>query len=566
MSAQDESNQGDGILAGARRSFAAAAVFSLFANLLMLSIPLFSLQVYDRVLVSRSGETLALLMVVTIGSLLVYATLEAVRSRLMVHVGLWLERAWAPELLCHAVRSRTPTNGGAQSLHDLGTVRGFITSPGVFHLFDSPWVPLYILVMFLMHPALGWLTTLGALSLFGLALASELTTRSALRQAGRRLATSRAQADDYVRRAEVIEAMGMLPGLAAAWQTENLKTQKFMTLGWGRSALLATAARFGRFFIQVCALSLGGWLAIHDQISGGSMIAASILLARALAPVESLVSSWKGFVGARAAYARIREDLARPQPIRSSTRLPRPSGRLVLENVALEVPSRQRPVLSGIQLVLPAGESLGIVGPSASGKSTLGRLILGMQHPSKGCARLDGADVALWDREDLGQHVGYLPQDIELFQGTIKRNIARMGEPDDAKVVEVAQMAGVHDMILRLPQGYDTEIGGLTRTLSGGQKQRIAIARAFYGEPRLLVLDEPNANLDAEGENALLRALERAREKGITTVIIAHRARVLMGVDRLLVLKEGKMELFGPRAEIMAKIAPPPVGTAVARV
>lgn len=549
---------GDGILAGARRTFAAAGVFSLFSNVLILSIPIYSLQVYDRVMSSRSGTTLAMLTVIAVGCLLVHAVLEAVRSRLMVHVGLWLERVWAPELLRRAIRRGPEGDGatGAQILRDLGAVRGFITGPGVFHLFDAPWVPVYAVVMFMLHPALGWLTLGGGAALFGLALVSELATRGPLKGAGQRLTVSQARADEYVRRAEVIEAMGMLPGLTNVWAAESRRTQDMLSVGWHRSALLAAAARFGRFFIQVAVVAVGAWLAINDHLSTGSVVAASIMLTRALAPVESLVGSWKNFMGARAAYGRIQRELIRPQAARASTALPVPRGRLTLERTSFELPHLERPVLSGIELDLLPGEALGIIGPSAAGKSTLARIILGLQVPSRGRARLDGADMATWSREDLGRHVGYLPQNIELFPGTIKRNIARMAEPDDRKVIEAAQLAGVHEMILRLPLGYDTEIADALRNLSGGQRQRIAIARAFYGEPRLLVLDEPNSNLDSEGENALIRALLRARERGVTTIVIAHRARVLMTVDRLMLLRDGRMDMLGERDEVMARVLP----------
>jgi len=548
----------DGILAGARRTFGAAGVFSLFSNVLILAIPIYSLQVYDRVMSSRSGVTLFMLTVVALGCLVIHAVLEAVRSRLMVHVGLWLDRVWAPELLRRAIRRGPEGDGatGAQVLRDLGALRGFITGPGVFHLFDAPWVPIYAIVMFLLHPALGWLTVIGGVALFGLAFVSEFATRKPLKSAGQRLTVSQARADEYVRRAEVIEAMGMLPGLTNSWAAEARRTQEFLSTGWHRSALLAASARFGRFLVQVAVVALGGWLAINDHLSTGSVVAASILLTRALAPVESLVGSWKSFIAARSAYGRIQRELDRPPPARSTTILPIPQGRLALERVGFELPQMERPILSNIELDLRPGESLGIIGPSAAGKSTLARIILGIQAPSQGRARLDGADVATWSREDLGRHLGYLPQNIELFPGTIKRNIARMAEPDDEKVIAAAQLAGVHEMVLRLPLGYDTEIADALRNLSGGQRQRIAIARAFYGEPRLLVLDEPNSNLDSEGENALIRALMRARERGVTTIVIAHRARVLMTVDRLLLLRDGRMDMLGARDEVMARVLP----------
>ncbi len=550
----------EGLLSGARRVFAAAFAFSLFTNLLMLSIPIYSLQVYDRVLSSRSLDTLWALAAVVAGALLVHLTLESVRSRLMVHVGLWLDRAWAPELLKRAIRRGPDPDGppGAGVLRDLTSVRNFITGPGVFNLFDAPWIPVYIVVMFILHPDLGWLTTGGAMALFAMAWITDLATRERLRSASVKLVVQQAMADAFVARSEVIEAMGMLPGVTALWEEGLHETHDLLEDGWHRSALLAALARFGRFAVQVAVVTVGAWLAINNHMTAGTIVAASILLTRALAPVESLVAAWKGLVSARAAYDRIQTELSTPLPRRSSTRLPTPSGRLTLERISVEVPGRERPVLNDIVLDLSPGESLGIIGPSAAGKTTLARVILGLVEPTGGRARLDGADVATWSRDEVGRHIGYLPQDIELFATTLKRNIARMAEPDDDLVIEAATLAGVHDMILRLPLGYDTQVADVFRNLSGGQRQRIAIARSFYGNPRLMVLDEPNSNLDSEGENALLRALLRARERGVTTIVIAHRARVLMTVDRMLLLRDGRTEMLGPRDEVMARVLPQP--------
>jgi PrtD family type I secretion system ABC transporter len=552
----------DGLLTRARPVLGAAFTFSLFTNLLMLSIPIYSLQVYDRVLASRSVQTLAMLAMVVLGALLVHFTLESVRSRLMVHVGLWLDRAWAPELLRRAVRRGPDPDGppGAGVLRDLNAVRNFITGPGVFNLFDAPWVPVYIVVMFILHPYLGVLTTAGAVALFAVAWVTDLATRAPLREASVKMVVQQALADAYVARAEVIESMGMLPGIAALWEDGQDETRRLLERGWHRSAFLAAMARFGRFLVQVAVVTVGAWLAIDNRMSAGTIVAGSILLTRALAPVESLVASWKSLAGARSAYDRIQDELAKPLPGRSTTHLPRPSGRLVLERVTVQVPGTGRKVLSAIDLDLAPGESLGIIGPSAAGKTTLARVILGLLPPSEGRARLDGADVATWSREDFGRHIGYLPQDIELFASTVKRNIARMDDPDDERVVEAAMLAGVHEMILRLPLGYDTPIADVIRNLSGGQRQRIAIARAFYGQPRLMVLDEPNSNLDSDGENALIRALAHARDAGVTAVVIAHRARVLMTVDRLLLLRDGRAELLGPREEVMARVLPPASG------
>jgi ATP-binding cassette subfamily C protein/ATP-binding cassette subfamily C protein EexD len=549
------------ILANSRRTFVAAATFSLFTNLLMLVIPVFSLQTYDRVLASRSGQTLAMLTIIAVGALMLQGVLEGIRSRLMVLVGLWLEKSWGPELLERNIR-KGPTSAmsGVQSLRDLATVRGFLGGTGIFNLFDTPWVPIYAACMFMLAPPLGWATLAGGVVLFLVTTLSEVFTRKPLQDAGMKFNVQLVRAHDFVRKSEVIEAMGMLPGIKKLWTQDQDQAVDLLGRGWNANAVLSAFARFARLAIQIAVMALGAWLAIDDKLSPGGVVAASILLARALAPVESLVGSWKGFVDARSALDRLDEELKSDPPARTTTRLPTPTGRLTIERVRYEVSGRERPILNDVALELNPGESLGIIGPSAAGKSTLARVILGIQTPTEGRARLDGADLGTWSREDVGRHIGYLPQDIELFPGTVKQNIARMSddEADDDKVIEAATLAGVHDMILRLPLGYDTDITDCLRNLSGGQRQRVAIARALYGEPKLLILDEPNSNLDAEGENMLLRALIRAREKGVTSIVIAHRARVLMTVDRLLLLKDGRIEMIGPRDEVMARVLPQP--------
>lgn len=543
-----------------RSAILTVGFFSLFANVLMLAMPLYMLQVYDRVLTSRSQETLILLTVVAIGALVLLGLIEGVRSRILVRVGSWLEHALAPELVAHAVRTSLTSSrsAGAQGLRDLAAVRNFLAGSGIFHLFDTPWVPFYLGIIALFHPILGIAALVGGVSLLAVAILNEWMTRRPLAIAGRLSNELFGRAEARMRNAEIIEAMGMLPAVTADWQRENERVIDLQTSASNRAGTLAALTRFLRLGVQVGILGIGAWLAIRQEITPGTMVAASILLSRALAPVEQMIGTWRGFVNARSAWTRIRAALDSPNARRGTTMLPVPAGVVDAEAATVFAPGRDAPVLQSLTFHLEAGESLGVIGPSAAGKTSLARLLVGVWPAHSGMARLDGSDVFTWSRQDLGRHIGYLPQDVELFDGTVKQNIARMGEVDDEAAIAAARLAGVHEMILRLPMGYDTQIGEGGIKPSGGQRQRLALARAFYGRPRLLVLDEPNANLDAEGEDALIRALTHARESRITTVIIAHRPRVLASVDKLMVLRDGRVDLFGERQAVMARVVARP--------
>ncbi|WP_414639773.1 type I secretion system permease/ATPase [Arenibaculum sp.] len=533
-------------------------LFSFCANLLMLAVPLYTLQIFDRVLTSRSTETLAMLTLIVVGALAVFGILEAVRSRILVRVSNWFQNTLSPVLFARAVEV-APLHPGsaADGLRDLSTLRGFLSGPGVVHLFDVPWVPIYVGVIVLIHPLLGAVAALGAVALGAMALFSELATRRALGAANAGYAAMLARADGHVRRAEAVGAMGMLPQLVADWQRQNRDVLRDHAAASDRAGLCASITRFLRPTLQVAILGVGAYLVLQRALTPGAMIAASIILSRALAPVEQMVGTWKAFVAARAANRRLNERLAAPMPVRSSTRMPDPEGRVDVERATVTAPGGLVPVLRHVQFSLAPGESLGVIGPSAAGKSSLARLLVGLWPATSGQARLDGVDLFTWDRADLGRHVGYLPQDVDLLDGPVRQVIARMDPgAEDAAVIAAAKLAGAHEMVLRLPLGYDTVIGRDRHQLSGGQRQRLGLARAFYGNPRLLVLDEPNANLDAEGERALIDALEQARALGITAIIIAHRPSVLVHVDKLLILRDGRMEMYGPRAEIMAQVAP----------
>lgn len=542
-----------------RDSFLFAGLFSLFINLLMLAPAIYMLQVYDRVLVSQSESTLLLLTLILAFAFLTLAGLELVRSRILVRVGARLDMLLNQRLF-HAVFDQTLRGIGgssAQPLTDLGTLRQFLTGNGLFAFFDAPWMPVFIAVLFIMHPYFGWLTLGGAVILVILAVANELATKKPLGMANNLSVSAGNFVSSNLRNAEALEAMGMIAPIQQRWMERHRSVLSLQALASDRAGVLTAASKMARLLLQSLVLGLGAYLAIEQVTTPGTMIAAMILAGRALAPIDLLIGSWRGFVSARTSYRRLQE-LLRAVPERARfMALPAPRGDVQLENVFATAPGGTVPVLKGITLHAAAGESVGIIGPSAAGKSTLARVILGVWPLAAGKVRLDGADISQWNREDLGPYVGYLPQDIELFDGTVSENIARFAGVDPEQVVEAARRAGVHEMILRLPKGYDTPIGEGGAVLSGGQRQRVGLARALYGRPVLVVLDEPNSNLDEQGEAALVRALSQLKQEGATVFIITHRPSVLSGVDKILVLRDGAVQLFGQRDQVLAQFARP---------
>jgi PrtD family type I secretion system ABC transporter len=536
----------------------AVAIVSLFVNVLMLTVPLYMLQIYGRVLVSRSNETLIYLSIAAVGALLVVAILDFTRSRIMVHMSAWLENRLGPEVLPPAISQQLQSQTyGVQALRDVSQVRQFVASPGIFSLFDAPWVPVYLFVIYLLHPVLFIIALIGAVLLFSLAVANELATRKPLKAANAQNVSALRKTAAAARNAEVIEAMGLMPGITRRWLSDNQSALQQQMLASGRAGVILSVSKFCRLVLQVAMLGVGGYLVLRYELTPGGMIAGSIILSRALQPVEQAIGTWKSLLAARSAYTRLKTFMTQMQQRPAEMALPEPYGDLKAEKVVFTPPGGQKPVLKGVSFSLAAGESLAIVGPSAAGKSTLARLIVGAWRPNHGAVRLDGADVYAWERVDFGRHVGYLPQDVELFDGTIEDNIARLGEPDPAAVVEAAQQAGVHEMILQLPDGYRTQIGEGGALLSGGQRQRIGLARAFFGGPRLIVLDEPNASLDSEGENDLLRAMAKLKKDGATVVLIAHRPSMVSQVDKILFLRDGLVEMFGPREEVLPQVTRP---------
>jgi len=537
--------------------FAYAGLFSLAINALLLVPALYMLQVFDRVLSSRSEETLVMLSFGALLALAMMAALDVLRAQLLAACGVALDRWLGPSVL-KGLLEQTARLGGAEHLNglrDVATLRGFLVGAGVVALFDAPWLPLFLLLIYLFHPLLGAVALAGAALMLLLAVLNERVTRAPLEQA---LAAGRRAGrfiDASTANAETVSALGMRRAVTQRWQVLNEAALGEQAAASRLGAKYSGLTKFTRQFIQMAMLGVGAYLVIAQHLSAGVMIAATIILGRALAPVEMLVAGWRNLVEVRSAWRRLERLFAANPPAPAGTALPAPKGSLAVERVLYAFPGAAQAALRGVSFSLPAGESLGVIGPTAAGKSTLARLLIGVWKPTAGAVRLDGADVSAWPREHLGKHVGYVPQAVGLFSGTVAGNIARLGEPNDAAVIRAAKRAHAHDMILRLPRGYDTELGEGGAGLSPGQRQRVALARALYGEPRLVVLDEPNANQDAEGDEALIQALRDLKQAGVTVVAVAHRPSLLVNVDKLLVLRDGVAEMFGPRVEVTARLA-----------
>ncbi|MCD9118754.1 type I secretion system permease/ATPase [Pseudomonas bijieensis] len=547
----------EGALAVCKGSFLSVGFFSFFVNLLMLVPSFYMLQVYDRAVGSASLSTLLMLTLIMLLLMITMGGLEWVRSRIMVRISTRLDTLLSQRLFDASFKQALNTSGmnaTAQPLSDLNGLRQFLTGNGLFAFFDAPWIPIYLAVMFMFHPWYGWMGLVSAALLGGLAFANEKLTHGPLQAANREQMTATAFTNKSLRNAEVVESMGMLASLRQHWSGRTHKILALQSVASDRAATMTSVSRTFRQIVQSLVLGLGAYLTINHEISSGLMIAGSILLGRALAPIDQLIGVWKGFLGARAQYARLHELLFKiaAEPERMS--LPAPEGAIRVEGLSAGSPDARKPIIRGVDFQVAAGEAVGIIGPSGAGKSTLARALLGVWPSLAGTVRLDGADISQWRREELGQYIGYLPQDIELFEGTISQNISRFGPLNASAVVAAARMAGVHELVLQLPDGYDTLIGANGGGLSGGQRQRIGLARALYGEPRLVVLDEPNSNLDDAGEKMLAEALQKLRQSRATVFVITHRAGVLAQVDKLLVLNHGELSLFGPRDKVLARL------------
>ena len=545
-------------LASCKIMFKYALLFGCILNLLMLSTPIYSMQVLDRVISSGNTDTLVMLTLVIALALALMSLLQAGRSFAMIQMGSWIEKQLSEQVFACSVRMslESKVNIGSQQLRDLQTIKTYMTSMPLLTILDTPWAIIFILALFIIHPYMGALAVVGGVILVGFAVLSDRLTKPLHDSNNDAFIKSMKQVDQATKNAEVIEVMGFLPNIIKSWQKINGKIQHTQSLVGKRQTILTEVTKFIRMFLQVLVTCLGAYLVIdNNQISTGAIIASSSLIGRALAPFEQAIASWKGFVNCRKAYERLNKSYEITEKVDSKMSLPAPEGRVDVENLYYAPPGLQKHIIKGVTFSLNAGEVLAIIGPSASGKTTLAKLIIGVLPPSIGTIRVDDASLKDWRRDELGKYVGYLPQDIELFGGTVKENIARMdSEADPESVIVAAQIAGIHEMILKLLKGYDTEIGFEGSVLSGGQKQRLALARAFYGNPRILILDEPNSNLDTLGEAALSTALSVAKEQGMTCILISHRTSILNVADKIMVLKDGAVATFGNKNEVLAQL------------
>ncbi|MCX8998226.1 type I secretion system permease/ATPase [Rhizobiaceae bacterium BDR2-2] len=546
-------------------------VFSLAINLLLFVAPLYTLQIYDRVLGTRNEVTLLMISLIALFLMVVYGLMEFIRSRMLVRAGMQFDEVLSRAIFGRAVKARlaNPNGGAEQVMSDGDRIRDFMTGPGLVTFFDVPWTPLFILVCFLFHSWLGYLALAGTLVIFALALVNEYATRRQLKEANVAAQGAAQFASAALQNAEVIRSMGMERQLGERWRAHHGRMLDAQTGASDKGGAIIIFQKFFRMALQSAILGLGAYLALHQEISPGIMIAASIMTGRALQPVEQGVAQWRQFVTARQAHERLARLFENVPDDARRTDLPEPKGLIAVENLTAFAPGTRIPLLRNIGFTVQPGETLAVIGPSGSGKSSLVRHMAGVWPAASGTVRIDGADIAHWNAEQLGRHLGYLPQEVRLFSGTIAENIARFSDGPSEAVVKAAIMAGVHDMILRLPDGYETQVGDNGQQLSGGQRQRVGLARAVFGMPRIVILDEPNSNLDSDGETALLEAVKAMKGAGVTVILVTHKTNLLTVSDRVLVLRDGAVqacttpkELFRPTG---ARTAPAALADAIAQ-
>jgi len=540
-----------------KKVFYTIAIFTACINILMLVPSIYMLEVYDRVLVSRNETTLYVLSFMTLGLFALISVLEYIRSMVVIRIGAKMDTFLNNRVYTAAFEQNLRSTGvnAGQALNDLTTIRQFVTGNGMFAFFDAPWFPIYLLVIFVFNFWMGLFAFVSVALLVGLAWLNEIVSRKPLSEANSTAIRSSNMATNNLRNAEVIEAMGMLPNMRKRWYSQHIKFLKLQAEASQKASRISSVTKFVRIAVQSLILGVGALLVIMGDVTSGMMIAGSILLGRALAPVEQIIAVWRQWSSVVAAYHRLQKLLLDNPPREAGMELPRPEGALSVEGVTAAPPMVGVAVLKSVSFQINPGDCLGVIGPSGSGKSTLARLLVGVWRAAVGKVRLDGADVFLWNKDELGPHMGYLPQDIELFAGTISENIARFGDVDSEQVVAAAKLAGVHELILRLPEGYDTPIGDGGLGLSGGEKQRLGLARALYGEPSLIVLDEPNSNLDDIGEIALTQAIIRLRQMRKTVILISHRPNIIRETNKLLVLRDGMVSAFGPTDQVLKDLA-----------
>ena len=548
-----------------RAIMGATIIFGFFSNILMFVGPLYMLQVYDRVLASRNELTLVMITAIAVALLVAYGLLEAIRSKLLVRAGLQFDEMLATPAFNRVVRNQlaNPNGGAHTTLQDVDRVREFLTGQGILAFFDAPWVPLFLALCFAFHPWLGMVATAGAVIIFILALANEFSTRGLLQEAGSANQGAAHFVNTTMQNAEVIRALGMEKQLTQRWQKQHDEVLDRQARASGRAGAIMASTKFVRMSLQIAILGTGAYLAIQQQISPGIMIAASIVMGRALAPVEQAVGQWKQFVAARQSHKRLTEIFKTFEDEQERMQLPVPKGNLQVQGLIATAPGAKpgmqnsRPaLLKGISFAINQGEVLAVIGPSGSGKSTLVRHLVGAAQPQAGTVRLDGTELHHWDTAQLGRHMGYMPQDVKLFRGSVSENISRfVDDAADNEIVAAAALSGAHEMIQSLSEGYDTDVGDGGHSLSGGQRQRVGLARAVFRDPNLIVLDEPNSNLDAHGEQALAACIQEMKKRGKTVIIVTHKANLLALTDKTLMLVNGQVEKFGPTRELFAQQA-----------
>jgi ATP-binding cassette subfamily C exporter for protease/lipase len=545
------------VLTSFKKTFRNIGVFSAVINMLMLMPAIYMLQLYDSVLTSRNEMTLLMLTLIMLGAYIFMGALEYVRSFVLIRVGAQLDMKLNKRVYTAAFEEnlKQGNNNAGQALKDLTNLRQFLTGNALFAFFDAPWFPIYLFVIFMFHPALGAFALVGTTILFILAYINEKISHKPLAEANSMAVASTNVASNNLRNAEVIEAMGMLPNIQSRWYKLHSRFLNLQAEASEKAGIVTALSKSFTVALQSLMLGLGALLVLDNSITPGMMIAGSILLGRAIAPVQLLISVWKQIGSTRSAYERLTKLLEQNPAREAGMALPKPKGVISVENITAAPPGGKVAVIKGLTFSLAAGEVLGIIGPSGSGKSTLARLLVGVWPAAAGKVRLDGADVYLWNKDELGPHIGYLPQDIELFAGTVSENIARFGEVHADKVILAAKRAGVHELILNMPSGYDTLLGDGGTGLSGGQKQRLGLARAMYDDPSLIVLDEPNSNLDDVGEQALLAAIIDLRKRGKTIVLITHRTSIISATNKLLLLHDGIAKMFGPTNQVLEALA-----------
>lgn len=540
----------------ARHQVPALLLFSLLTNLLLLASTVYMLQIYDRVLSSGSIDTLLWLTLAVIGAIAVYGLLEHARRMMLGHISQWLDDQLSVPVIERAMEARLAGSNLETGLKDVGDLRGFIAGDGILTFLDAPWTPVFLAFMWFLHPALGVVGLAGAVLLFCAALANDFLTRRKGQDAAAGLRRSQAAVGQFVDGAETLRSLGMSEPALRRWEQNQQSLIDIQTRILQRTTIIGSLSRSLRLALQVAVLGLGAYLVLRRELTPGSMIAASILLSRALAPIERSIGAWRSLVSARTARRNLMKLFAETRSMQTvGVSLPRPQGRLMLENLHYCAPGTSQALLNAIGFGVEPGQTCGVIGPSGSGKTTLCRLIVGTLRPSLGHVRLDGAEVWNWPAEELGQHIGYLPQQVELFPGTIAENIARLRDVDSEAVIAAAQLAGIHEMILRLPSGYRTEVGPHGARISRGQRQRIALARALFGDPPLIVLDEPNTGLDGEGEVALFNVLQQLKERGRTVVVISHQTNLLRTADHIALIRDGSLSMFGTRDEVLGALA-----------